>query len=1236
MEKEYIVGLNKGVDAQQFNLDMISSTGSGAIPQRNINVANARPLSQRLTHYMLTDEEAEQLRNDPRVYSVEIPPEQRKDLVLETNANYKGNFTKTSLADGPFINWGLRRGNESVNPYGGATTVEGNYNYTLDGTGVDIVIQDTGIEPTHPEWEDASGNSRLKQIDWFSESGLTGTQSANHYRDYHGHGTHVAATAAGKNYGWAKNADIYALKVAGLEGSGDTGTGIAVSSCFDVIKEWHNRKAKGKYTPTAVTYTPSSGVMVLTIGNHNLVANDKIQLVPGSLVFTRGSDNDTAHYTYPKSTDTASYKKDLTITEVTSTTITVNVGSNSDQTTRTFVSAITGAIEVRGTKRKQRKRPTIVNMSWGYSSTFTGITGGSYRGTPWTGTSKRSDYGMIGSSDLKYNTRVSSVDVDIQELIDAGVHVVIASGNRSQKIDVPGGDDYDNYFTNQFGNRYYHRGGSPFDDQAINVGNIDSDTKVTAGKLEEQKASSSNTGPGVDIYAPGTNIMAACSTLTAFPSSQGTYYFDSGFKQANISGTSMASPQISGVLAFYLQLNPDASVAEAKKWLTDNAVSNTMYDSSGDDDYTDDRSLLGGDNLQTLNLYGSEFGLNLTVADDVASSIGSGSASYSLSSNINVVNESGSFTVTLATTNVTAGTSVPYTITGIDSDDLSSGSLTGNFVVGTTDSLTFTLDADTSTEGNETITFALDNDQASVQILVIDTSTDSPTYSLTSTKSSANEGSTFIISLVTTNVTAGTNIPYTITGVSSADINSASLTGNFVEGTTNSITYTVTADSATEGTETFALALDNGEASVSVTINDTSTTPVSTYSLTRSVANVNEGDSFTITLATTNVASGTAVPFTITGVSSADIGDQPLTGQFTVGTQDTVTFNVSADSATEGSETFRLALNGRSEAITVVFNDTSVGSAPSYTLSTSASTVNEGQNFTITLATVNVDAGTSVDYTITGVDTGDIGNASLTGSFVTGTTDSVQFSVTADQTTEGSETFRMALDNGEDTIDVAINDTSTTPAATYTLTTSASSADEGDSVTITLNTQNVSDATDVPYTVTGINAQDLSSGSLTGNFTISSNTATQAFTFANDSATEGSETFLLTLDNGADDVSVVISDTSTGSGNSYTINVTAYGASDYTMSGTDANGAVNGSDPSIACSTGDTLQFSVNTPGHPFWLKTSATTGTGNGIAGVSNNGTSSGTVSWTPTATGTYHYICQFHAGMTGTITVS
>ena len=102
------------------------------------------------------------------------------------------------------------------------------------------------------------------------------------------------------------------------------------------------------------------------------------------------------------------------------------------------------------------------------------------------------------------------------------------------------------------------------------------------------------------------------------------------------------------------------------------------------------------------------------------------------------------------------------------------------------------------------------------------------------------------------------------------------------------------------------------------------------------------------------------------------------------------------------------------------------------------------------------------------------------------------------------------------------------------------------------------------------------------------------------------------------------------SGNNYDVNVTAAGASDYILSG-----AFSGNDPPINITIGDTLTFNVNASGHPFYLKTSNTTGTSNAIT-VANNGTSSETITWSPTTAGTYYYICEYHAGMVGTITVA
>ena len=106
----------------------------------------------------------------------------------------------------------------------------------------------------------------------------------------------------------------------------------------------------------------------------------------------------------------------------------------------------------------------------------------------------------------------------------------------------------------------------------------------------------------------------------------------------------------------------------------------------------------------------------------------------------------------------------------------------------------------------------------------------------------------------------------------------------------------------------------------------------------------------------------------------------------------------------------------------------------------------------------------------------------------------------------------------------------------------------------------------------------------------------------------------------------------------YTISVTAQGSANYILSGDDANGSVSGNDPSVSLKVGDTLNFNVNAQGHPFYLIKTSNGGFGssNLIDGVSNNGTVSATVSWTPTEAGTYYYICEYHPSMLGTITVT
>lgn len=191
------------------------------------------------------------------------------------------------------------------------------------------------------------------------------------------------------------------------------------------------------------------------------------------------------------------------------------------------------------------------------------------------------------------------------------------------------------------------------------------------------------------------------------------------------------------------------------------------------------------------------------------------------------------------------------------------------------------------------------------------------------TPSTILEGETITLTF-TTNTPS--SYPYTISGVTSADIGGAPLTGTFTaNGETR--TYTVTNDFVTEGPETFLMTLDNGQAGAAFTILDRY------FTFTSNVATVSEtgANSFTVTLVSSNTF---PIPYTVTGnvINAADFVTGNLSGNF-MSNGETILFTLAADVLSEEAETFKLSLNQYPNAnISVTLNDTSnTGSQAEFT-----------------------------------------------------------------------------------------------------------------------------------------------------------------------------------------------------------------------------------------------------------------------------------------------------------------
>lgn len=487
---EYIVTCRSHEELVDLYDDMETPGGSLYIPDRAVDLVHRRAIS-RNTHYMLTEEEAEQVRSDPRVIACERPAKER-GIVPTPFWTQTNDFNKTTgTFAGDDKNWGLYRviEGDSVANWGSDSTAEITNRTivtTASGKNVDVVIVDGHINPDHPEFAvnpDGTGGSRVNQFNWFQYNSVLGygsngtyTYSTSGASPNDNHGTHVAGTCCGNTQGWARDSNIYNMAFSdALSGVTDWD-----EKLWDYLRHFHKNKS---------------------------------------------------------------------------------------------INSATG-----------RRNPTVTNHSWGYSYNninLSALTSVTYRGTTTalSGTDAQkktvleSNGVPVPADTYLYATpaRVAAVDADIQDAINDGVIVISSAGNSYWNCDVSGGNDYNNSINN--GAIYHSRGSTPGSaDNVICVGSIGS-------KVNEYKSNFSNWGERVDIWAPGSDIISAVyDSSSAATEGSGSYtpiIADSrngSYYLASISGTSMSSPQVTGVIACLAEQEQNLTQAEALQHLKENAL----------------------------------------------------------------------------------------------------------------------------------------------------------------------------------------------------------------------------------------------------------------------------------------------------------------------------------------------------------------------------------------------------------------------------------------------------------------------------------------------------------------------------------------------------------------------------------------------------------------------------------------------------------------------------------------
>lgn len=265
-----------------------------------------------------------------------------------------------------------------------------------------------------------------------------------------------------------------------------------------------------------------------------------------------------------------------------------------------------------------------------------------------------------------------------------------------------------------------------------------------------------------------------------------------------------------------------------------------------------------------------------------------------------------------AHTNYYSGTILNYSLSGVSSSDIAGHALTGTVVVDDNGDAKITIPTSNQSVANsKTLTLSINGVNAS------ETLTFTPTYSVLAKSTSVDYtgNATFYLS---TNLAAGTSVPYTISGNYLAGAVSGGNSGSVIVDSNGSATIVI----KTYSQHSYGqyLNIDVNGASAKEYLNVVPLPNPISYSVTASRSSINEGDNVVFTITAKNMPEGGLVPYQIYGVTLQDIQNQYLLDNAVVDKNGiaTITVQTLKHNVNQGNKVLELLVNGTSASVTLI------------------------------------------------------------------------------------------------------------------------------------------------------------------------------------------------------------------------------------------------------------------------------------------------------------------------------